>query len=148
MKLFHFCPAHALTGIQTHGISKGVLPWNERMELDLRNRKEVLVPGFVPGWQWLTENPDWEQEWARPQPGAMFRKDEFRLTVVIPPAIGGEAQLVRWDAIDAKNAPDSRVYINSFADHRFWWLFRGSIRPAWILATDRNPILLKLPEHD
>ena len=129
--LYHFTSRHHLAKIMTEGITKGVLP--------LRMDKAGRV-GFVRGWQWLTADPDWMQEWARPTPFSKltYRRDEHRITVTIPEAL--RTRLMTWEDFARKYQPESAAWIETFKGTRHWRLFFGRIPPGWFLAVDRNPV--------
>ncbi len=111
MKLFHFTAGHLLFRIQAEGLRKGVIPWS------MNRRGEV---GLVAGWQWLTTNPAFGMEWARPSPfsGRLYRTDEIRIEVNVP---------VKEEAFQ---------------------LFQGAIPPNWIVGFEKNPTkdVIVLPE--
>jgi hypothetical protein len=130
MKLYHFTSGQHMAMIHIAGITKGVIPWSMNSDGQV---------GMVAGWQWLTENPDWQQEWARPSPFSKltFRRDEWRITVEIPSA--QVRRLVSWKEVDRTRRPASADFINTFADAHLWHLFKGPIPPDWFAAVDRNP---------
>lgn len=128
MILYHFCPEHARAGIAAKGLRLGVIPWN-------MNGGKI---GFQPGWQWLTANSEFGQEWCLTMDQRLpFRRDEIRLTINVPRLY--EQRLITWRELAARCLPDSAEYIASFPEHKDWWLFRGPIPQAWLLAVDRNP---------
>lgn len=137
MILYHFTPAHTLQGIMNKGLRLGVVPWNQV------NGKI----GFQRGFQWLTTNHEFGQEWCVKMDARLpFRRDEFRITINVPKL--AEKGLVSWRQLANSNNPQSREYIESFPEHRDWWLFRGPIPQPWFLAVDKNktPRLIKVDE--
>lgn len=144
IKLFHFTSGQHLPLIHVQGITKGVIPWSQN------EAGEAGEVGMVGGWQWLTQNPDWQQDWARPTPASSltFRRDEWRITVEIPEAQA--RRLVSWREMDRTRRPQSAEFINAFKDAPLWHLYKGPIPPDWFAAVDRNPIRrdLVLPENN
>lgn len=141
IKLYHFTSGQHMALIHLSGITKGVIPWSMDGEGKV---------GMVAGWQWLTQNPDWQQDWARRTPLSKltFRRDEWRITVEIPEA--QVRRLISWREMDRTRRPQSADYINAFKDAPLWHLFKGEIPPAWFAAVDRNPTRfdLVLPEQN
>lgn len=129
--LYHFTSRHHLPKILSQGITKGAVPWS----IDTKG-----MVGMVAGYQWLTVDPDWQQEWARPSPHSKltFRRDEYRIGIAIP--LGLRERLVTWEQVDAKFHPQSSEYVKTFAGWQYWRLFRGRIPPAWFLSVDQNPV--------
>lgn len=130
LKLYHFTSGQHMALIHLSGLTKGVIPWS----IDETGRV-----GMVPGFQWLTESSDWNQEWARPSPFSKltFRRDEWRITIEIPEA--QRRRLVSWRELERTRRPASADFINTFQDARIWHLFKGEIPTAWFAAVDRNP---------
>jgi hypothetical protein len=96
--------------------------------------------GFVPGWQWLTKNPNFGMEWARPSPfsGRLYQTDEIRIEIEIP-EIEEKLKLVHWVTMRNARNPQSREFLDTFPDHREWYLFKGEIPPAWFRGFENNP---------
>jgi hypothetical protein len=133
MILYHFTPQHTLQGIMRTGLRLGVMPWN------LTNGKV----GFQPGWQWLTRNHEFGQEWcARMNAKLPFRRDDFRITINVPKI--AEGRVISWREIARVHSPASVEYIASFPEHPDWYVFRGPIPQPWFLAVDKNPFQRQL----
>jgi hypothetical protein len=130
--LYHFTASHLLPAILEKGLTKGVIPWT----MDAQGRV-----GFVPGWQWLTVDPDWMQSWARPKASSAItvRRDEVRITVAIPPQALDARRLLKWEDLDRLYRPKSNEFIRSHPEWRYWRVFYGPISPKWFLAVERNP---------
>jgi hypothetical protein len=130
MTLYHFTSRKHIPLIRAQGLTKGVIPWN----LDKLDRVSM-----VGGWQWTTINGDFMQEWARPQPHSHlpFRRDEWRITIAIPPI--ALDRVVPWPLMARKYHPDSESFLNSFPGNHYWRLVSGQIPPAWFVEIVQNP---------
>lgn len=131
MILYHYTANLLRPKICAKGLTKGVLPWS------MHDGKPA---GLVGGWQWLTQNPDYNQAWAQPMPfsNLPFRRDEWRITIDIPAE--QIEHLIHWPKMRDKYHPASEVFIDSFKDSQIWYLFGGVIRPSWFVKWDRNPL--------
>ena len=142
MTLYHFTASQHIAKINTtgpgSGIRLGVVPFSLRPNGGMN---------FMKGWQWLTENPDWDQEWDNP--GTLsklpFRRTEWRITVDIPSLY--TFKVVRWPAFDARYQPPSREYLNAFRGNHHWRLFHGAIPVSWFVAVEHNPVPLLIPDE-
>lgn len=104
----------------------------------------ALVPGrnrftLERGWQWLTSDPDWSQDWDIPGLGSAlpYRRTDWRLAVDIP-AIYAD-RCVPWPTWELRRRPPSSEYLSRFRSSIHWYVFHGPIPPAWVIAWDRNP---------
>lgn len=132
MTLYHFTTQKHLDGIRKRGLALGIVPWA------LTEGKDHF--SFVPGWQWLTQESDWNQDWDAPFFGTAalpFRRTDVRITVSIPALYDYRA--VRWLAWEARMKPPSAEFFDRYRSARFWYLYHGTIPPAWFLAIDQNP---------
>lgn len=141
MIAYHFTsPAH-LKLVLEKGLTRGAIPWRMRPDRKVGMRR---------GFQWLTVDPDWEQDWCREADNKLpYRKNEHRITVNIPRI--KEDHVLDWLKFCAHEHPPSEDFLNSFKGHRHWRLFYGAIPPNWFLAIDRNPTLINLShleEHE
>jgi len=130
MILYHFTSRQHMPLVRQSGLTKGVLPWRVNPDGEI---------GLVPGWQWLTQNASWDQEWARTmiRVEAPIRRDAYRIVVDVPQ--GELRQLFTWAEIRDRYLPESREYIDSFPEAVDWYLFFGEIPPAWFVKIEPNP---------
>lgn len=123
LTLYHFTSPHHVQGIQQRGICLGALP--------------VFKPGYlpmlVPGYQWLTVNPSWEQAWSVPVT-LPYARNAFRFKVAIPRLFRG--RLTRW--LGSKYSTEGGP-LNAGGDPENWWLYHGKIPAAWLVDFARNP---------
>lgn len=118
MKLYHFTSPLHVDGCKKEGICKGSIPLYQNKRF-----------GLLPGWQWLTTNPSFNQEWANTEFSTLpYDRTAFRLTVVIPKT--AKKYLHRWLDIHDKFPTDS--CLNAFGDPENWYVFKGRIKPGWI----------------
>lgn len=132
MILYHFTTAKHLAQIKTKGLALGMIPWA------LLEGKDRFT--FVPGWQWLTRDSDWTQDWDDPLLGTAhlpFRRTDVRITIEIPSLY--DYRVVRWDAYAAKMKPPSLEFLARYQSARWWFLYHGTIPPSWFLAIENNP---------
>ena len=124
MKLYHFTSPLHVDGCLKNGIIKGVIPI-------YKDGKYGLIPGF----QWLTSNPEFHQEWANTEYTTLpYDRTEYRLTVVIPKA--ARDRLFRWLDICDKLPIDEAM--NAYGDPENWFVFQGRIKPGWIRRVEQK----------
>lgn len=153
--LYHFTSQHALRGIETQGIWKGILPWHrdangepccirhknetrmskaqlerlDEMEAERAKRGKLY---WRPGFQWLTTNGDFAQPFCLK--GMLpFPKNAYRLTVLVPD--NGIHRLHKWSEMVARGRPDCAEEINAGVDWENWWTFYGPIPRSWVIET-------------
>ena len=120
--LYHFTSKHHIEGCKRQGIKLGVLP-------DFKNGKVVLVKGF----QWLTTNPNFSQEWNTQQE-IKYDRTEYRITIQIPRIY--KHKILNWLELSKNNKVAK--YLNAFGDRENWRIFKGIIRPTWFEAIDHK----------
>lgn len=134
MKLYHFTSTAHAKQIIIQGISECRIPWM----MDRRTGR-VGMYGRDDPHQWLTESPEWDQDWDEGfcPPMPPYRRTECRITV----DFYGSAmtRLFKWENFARIHKPESAEFLNSFASSRHWFLFRGVIQPGRFVAVDRNP---------
>lgn len=118
MKLYHFTSPVHIKGCLKEGITKGSIP--------------LIIQGKIAlatGWQWLTSNPEFKQEWTNGEYSTLpYDRTAFRLTVNIPKT--AKDKLFRWMDV-CKKLPIIKE-MNDFGDPENWWVFKGRIKPSWI----------------
>ena len=118
IKLYHFTSALHVEGCIKEGINKGSIPLYKNGKF-----------GLLPGWQWLTESPDFKQVWANTEFTTLpYDRTAFRLTVIIPKT--AQKQLFRW--LDICNKFPIDRHLNAYGGPENWHVFRGRIKPSWI----------------
>lgn len=114
MKLYHFTAAHLWPAIKLQGLRRGVIP-------DYGEHK------LIPGYQWLTRNPDWSQAWDVSYL-LPYRRNAVRITVKVPQA---HAQDLRpWLGL-AQLFPETASVLNGYGDPENWFVFSGNIPRGW-----------------
>ena len=126
MKLYHFTSPLHVDGCLKNGIIKGVIPI-------YKDGKYGLIPGF----QWLTLNPDFQQEWANTKYSTLsYDRTEYRLTVVIPKT--ARDRLFKWlDICDSLPIDEA---MNAYGDPENWYIFEGRIKPSWIRKVEKKTL--------
>lgn len=124
MKLYHFCAERFFPSIQKSGLTQGKIP--------------LITSGkfsFISNSQWLTTNPDFNQEW-----NAMFElkydRTAVRITVKIPIE---DKKLVKWSELS--KLPDlieTAAILNSYGDPENWWIYVGKVKPNWFREIKRK----------
>ena len=124
MKLYHFTSPLHVDGCLKNGIIKGVIPIYKDGKY-----------GLIPGYQWLTSNPKFHQEWANTEYTTLpYDRTAYRLTVVIPKA--ARDRLFRWFDICDKLPIDEAM--NAYGDPENWFVFQGRIKPGWIRRVEQK----------
>jgi hypothetical protein len=118
MRLYHFTAERFLPGIRHEGLTRGVLL--------VRMEPTVILR---PGYQWLTTNPAFEQEWAKGTGRLPYQRNEVRITVDVPPKRLGD--LMPWTRARFM-VPEVADMLSEFGDPENWWLYHGVVSPQWI----------------
>ena len=127
MRLYHFTPAHLLHGCISNGLSKGSVPHQSR-----KQRQDGSVC-LIYGYQWLTLNNKFTQSWC--EGGTLpYDRTEYRLTIVIPKL--RQRNVLHW--LDVCKTNQMAQELNSMRDAENWVLYKGIVRPQWIVAVDRK----------
>ena len=127
MKLYHFAAAHMLNGIQAEGLTRGSIP-----RFDAHGKPVVLCLG----WQWLTDNPAWEQSWNT-RTFVPYSRTAYRIEVRVPKS--AHTRLKRWLDICGGFGPWTADILNNGYTPEEWFVFCGRIPPAWFRRVERNP---------
>lgn len=116
--LYHFTAKRFVDAIKSDGLTRGVV------------LKTLSPITFMSDWQWLTSNPKWEQSWAAGTGRLPYKRNEVRLTVVIP---SSETERCRpWSQVKFLVDPSVAQTLSSYGDPENWWLFSGRVDPSWI----------------
>ena len=126
MKLYHFTSSLHVEGCIKQGINRGLIPICKGGRL-----------GLIPGFQWLTLNPDFQQEWANTKYSTLsYDRTEYRLTVVIPKT--ARDRLFKWlDICDSLPIDEA---MNAYGDPENWYIFEGRIKPSWIRKVEKKAL--------
>ena len=133
-RLFHYTALHHAEEIRASGgITRGAVP--------IPSADGQAPAGLAPGWQWLTSDPDWAQGWATRQVVTCDRT-ECRFVVLVP--LEEMDRLFRWDRTAVQFGYDAETAarfaaLGTGSDPARWWLFKGSIPAAWLVALERRP---------
>lgn len=127
MKLYHFAAAHMLDGIRAEGLTRGCIP---------RFGADGKPVALCMGWQWLTDNPAWEQSWNTRE-YVPYSRTACRLEVCIPKT--ARQRLKRWLDVCAEFGPWTADILNVGYTPEEWFVFHGRIPPAWFRGVARNP---------
>lgn len=131
MRLWHYTARHHLDGGVGHagpGITHaGILP---------NPHPAIALGGLV----WLTDDPDWRQEWSpRPVPlgGETCDRTEVRVEVAIPKYYRDWL----FDYPDWSACTDPRVLpdLVAFGDPFRWFVFGRRIPPGWLRSIEERP---------
>lgn len=126
MKLYHFTQHVNLENIKQKGLFLGVLPL-------IKNG----IYNQIPGHQWLTINPNFEQPWNAQQI-IEIDKCEVRLLIVIPKS--NAYRLIKWTDYKTNEKFKETYELTTYAgDFENWWVFKGRIKPNWIRKVEVKP---------
>ena len=132
MDLYHFTSPFHVLGCQREGLRLGMIPEHYE-DISSGAIKIRLRPGF----QWLTSNPNFDQSWAEGTGLLPYKRNAFRLTVRVPRR--HQKHLFRWVKACIDFHQETARALNAYGDPQNWWIFRGWIRPSWVVAIDENP---------
>jgi hypothetical protein len=136
MILYHFTADHFVPKIKARGLVKGRLPWN----FDKHGNPQML-----PGYQWLTTNPDYLQPWCL-LGNLPYSRNAVRITVEVPKT--HEERVFNWLALCRARNPDCAEAINSTGgDVENWRVYGGPIPPFWFVAIEHNLNVRLTPEN-
>ena len=127
MRIYHFCGDGFLNGIRSHGITKGEI-W-----LFVNSPKpdgsEFWWQKRMPGWQWLTLDPEKShQTWAT-QHLIKYDRTLYRFTVEIPDRFADQL----YDRERLKSLyPESTALFDGWAHSDQWRVYRGNIPKYWL----------------
>lgn len=132
--LYHFTGAPQIEGCLTRGLRLGGITHS------------LHPPRVERGYQWLTENPSWDQSWDSMR-DIPYPRTAYRITIEIP--MRARRKLIRWDTgwPDLTNEKMARV-LSSHGDPHHWFVFDGVVWPAWFRVVERNPEMPHLPRYD
>ena len=119
MILYHFTSPHHVEGCLREGLRLGHIPADVA-----RGRR-----GLIPGYQWLTTNPEFAQSWCE-YSSLPYDRAAYRITVDVPKE--AEADALVWTEVCQRLAPKGWRILNEFGDPDNWRLFRGIVRPEWM----------------
>ena len=124
MKLYHFTSTHHVDKCLQEGIKLGSIPVVEDNSFKL-----------ISGYQWLTSNPDFKQEWANTEYSTLpYDRTAHRLTIIIPKT--DRKNLYKWqDVCETFNIDE---YMNAYGDPENWYVFEGRIKPSWIRSVENK----------
>lgn len=116
MKLYHFCTKESLESIKKEGLTLGVIPVIKGDQVNVSQ-----------GFQWLTSNPSFVQEWD--QGNLPYKRTDCRITVKIPKT---NESLIKWtDLCNAGLLKETAAILNSFGDPENWYVYKGRIKPNY-----------------
>jgi len=123
--LYHFTSRHHINGCIREGLTRGAIPLS------------VDPPKLIPGFQWLTQNKSFEQEWCKY--GTLpYSRNDYRITIKIQK--NKRASLIKWLLLcKEEQFKFAARFLNSFGDPQNWYLFYGIVKPKWFREVLENP---------
>jgi hypothetical protein len=118
MILYHFTSRHHIDSVKRGGIVRGVLP--------------VPGVGIVPGFQWCTINPSFNQSW-NVMHQVEYDRTEYRITIKIPKK--HQKRVFNWLEFCNGTTIDFG-FLNTYGDPENWRLYQGRIKPGWFRQID------------
>ena len=131
MTVYHFCCDRDMRGIRSQGITEGCIVGEQSYQQKQRTK---WINYKIPGWQWVTLNPDRQQQsWATRHLIKIDRL-EYRWTVDIPDremdSLFDRERLM-------KLYPGTENLFDGWAGSEHWRVFRGKIPKYWLKKLDR-----------
>jgi hypothetical protein len=129
-RLYHFTAERFVPAIRREGLTRGYVVANDQ------------PLALLPGYRWLTTNPDWGQEWAEGTGRLPYKRNEVRLTVEVPET--HRRNVLPWVIVGPLMC---RIYdvLSMYGDPENWRLYEGDVPPHWITAVDFNPAFSESP---
>ena len=124
MKLYHFTSRHHIQSCREQGLTLGMIPVS------------IYPIKLISGYQWLTKNKSFEQAWYK-YSTLPYRREEYRITVVIPKA--QMKNVIPWLQYCEDTKLESAADLKAFGDPQNWMLFRGIVLPEWFRKISHNP---------
>lgn len=121
MTFYHFTARRFVDSIKRMGLTRGKL---------LKNYSPIEI---TDGYQWITTNSDWNQEWAVGTGMLPYKRNEVRLTIKIPKT--SLSDCIPWSRLRFL-IPNTADILGSRGDPENWWVFDGRIKPSWIVKFD------------
>lgn len=117
MKLYHFCAKHLFERIKKEGLTLGCIPIIEGDNYKIAR-----------GFQWLTSNPSFEQEWEK-YSTLPYRRNYYRITIKIPKK---DKNLLKWIELSKTKAlQETAETLNAYGDPENWYVYKGAIKPNY-----------------
>lgn len=121
VKFYHFTAKRFVDSIMKEGITRGMMV------------KSINPVRLIPNKQWITVNPEFEQEWARGTGKLPYQRNEARLTIEIP--LDQISHCKPWTQMKFL-VPLVAEDLSRFGDPENWHIFQGEIPPTWITQID------------
>ena len=125
-KYYHFTAKHLADSCAKQGLTRGhiVVPSRVAPQAFIGQTGVRLVPGY----QWLTKNPEREQEWCNPEFSTLpYRRNAVRFTVEIP-------KHDRHKLIPSERVQGFReLGFGEYGDPENWFAFQGDVDPTWLI---------------
>lgn len=128
--LYHFTSNRFVDSIMKEGLTKGCILSDFR-----RDPLGVPKVKFAKGWQWMTTNESFDQEWAVGTGRLPYKRNDVRMKIVVPP---GVHRLNPWSQIKFL-FPKTAHLLSEFGDPQNWWVYEGIVKPEWIKELKRKP---------
>lgn len=118
MKLYHFTAAHLIDRIKKDGLTLGCIPLS------------IDPPNISKGYQWLTANKLFDQEWCK-YSTLPYNRNDYRITIKIPKS--HRDKLIPWIPLweELKKHVLLIKHLNDFGDPENWYVFNGNIPTEW-----------------
>ena len=124
MTLYHFTANRFLRSIKKSGIRYGKILKSDPPNVE-----------FISGYQWLTKNKSFEQDWARGTGRLPYKRNEIRLTIEIPK--DHYSDIRPWSQVKFM-VPKVADILSAYGDPENWILYEGVVWPKWIVSVDKN----------
>ena len=131
---YHFTSSRHVEGCLSEGIKLGSIPY-----------KIDRAIGVLGGYQWLTVSPEFNQSWTV-NSTLPYDRTGYRLTVKIPKL--RKKNLINWLDYCARKRNDLAKDLNAYGDPENWWLYKGQIKPQYIINCHKRPAIESIDMPD
>lgn len=122
MALYHFTSPKHIHAVLDEGLTKGHVP----AQLD--------PPKLIPGWQWLTTEPSFDQSWNT-MTNLDYDRTAYRIKIVLP--FVAKSKTYAWTSVaDRLVCERAKKSLNAEGDPENWVLFKGVVRPQSFVEVD------------
>ncbi len=124
MELYHFCSRLDIESIKKEGLTKGMCPV---LNFDSPQLDNIRI---IQKCQWLTQNPNFDQQTWDTQTHLNYARTDYRLTIHIPKK--HNRKLVTALSFVKTLPTSAQGFVTEYPGGEDWYIYLGKILPQWI----------------